>query len=131
MFKVNVCVPTNTMLVVVVTDCISSCKSNYHTLTTTTVPSQYIYYKIQNWTLKYGIKQMYNKHLKVNVCVPTNYVITLLLKPLCFIIYIISTEIIYRTYTYIPDKITLFSIDCIITPFFRFCRFSFYHRRGI
>jgi hypothetical protein len=43
--------------------------------------------------------------LKVNVCVPTDYVITLLLKPLCFIIYIISTEIIYRTYTYITNLV--------------------------
>jgi cytochrome b561 len=36
--------------------------------------------------------------LKVNVWVPTDYVITLVLQPLCFIIYVISTEIIYRTY---------------------------------
>jgi hypothetical protein len=31
-----------TMLVVIATDCTGSCESNYHTITTTTAPTQFI-----------------------------------------------------------------------------------------
>ena len=54
-----------TMLVVIYTDCISSCKSNYHRITTTTVPNKICFFFqtfniLTNNSTKTGIVFLYN-----------------------------------------------------------------------
>jgi hypothetical protein len=76
-----------TTLVVISTDCISSCKSNYHTITTTTTPNMKLnyvkyllnLYHIRKWicvNIKSGSNSL-TLYLSVNIQVQKNYTLSM------------------------------------------------------